>query len=282
MTRHILLIALGCSTFISHAQDAEGCKDLALFTRMPHFVIEECQENYDAITFQTSAEGREQVEGNINTIRYAFDQESGEHKPSPLQIVRNYENAVKARGGRTVYTGNDDEGGGPVCGLFRFALNNKDLWLYVGRMYEGTVNGQVDAYSLVLLAREAMHQDVQAAEMFDAISKSGSVALYVNFATGKAEIEASSQGTIEQLARMLASNPSLNVNIEGHTDNTGTAEGNKTLSLKRAESVVQALVAKGIAATRMGAKGMGQEKPLADNDTEEGRAKNRRVEVVRR
>ena len=76
-------------------------------------------------------------------------------------------------------------------------------------------------------------------------------------------------------------NPGLKISIEGHTDSTGTAVRNKTLSQQRAESVVSALVKAGIDAKRLSAKGWGQDNPIADNKTEEGRAKNRRVEIVK-
>ena len=72
------------------------------------------------------------------------------------------------------------------------------------------------------------------------------------------------------------------MSVEGHTDNTGTAERNKTLSQERAQSVVNALKAAGIDKKRLNAVGWGQEKPMADNKTEEGKAKNRRVEIVKK
>jgi outer membrane protein OmpA-like peptidoglycan-associated protein len=72
------------------------------------------------------------------------------------------------------------------------------------------------------------------------------------------------------------------VSIEGHTDNVGTASSNKTLSENRAKSVLDAIVARGIEKSRLSAKGWGQEKPIGDNKTEEGRAKNRRVEIVKK
>jgi OmpA-OmpF porin, OOP family len=69
--------------------------------------------------------------------------------------------------------------------------------------------------------------------------------------------------------------------IEGHTDNTGTPASNQTLSQARAKSVVEALVTGGISRDRLAAKGFGQDRPIADNRTDEGRAKNRRVEIVK-
>ena len=85
---------------------------------------------------------------------------------------------------------------------------------------------------------------------------------------------------VDQIAELLKSSAKLKVSIEGHTDNVGTAAGNKKLSSDRAKAVLDAVSAKGIAAARMTSVGWGQDKPVADNRTEEGRAKNRRVEII--
>jgi outer membrane protein OmpA-like peptidoglycan-associated protein len=81
---------------------------------------------------------------------------------------------------------------------------------------------------------------------------------------------------------MLAAQGQLRLAIEGHTDNAGSAAANKPLSQQRAQAVVTALTARGIAGARLTAAGFGSEKPIADNATEAGRAKNRRVELVKR
>jgi len=81
---------------------------------------------------------------------------------------------------------------------------------------------------------------------------------------------------------LLQSSPSLQVSIEGHTDNTGNSESNKKLSEERAKAVMDALIAKGIKKERLSFVGWGQQKNIADNRTEEGRAKNRRVEIVKK
>ena len=81
---------------------------------------------------------------------------------------------------------------------------------------------------------------------------------------------------------MLKAAPTLSIGIEGHTDNVGQALANKTLSEKRAQSVMAAVVGAGIDAKRLTAAGFGQERPVADNRSEEGRAKNRRVELVKK
>ena len=80
---------------------------------------------------------------------------------------------------------------------------------------------------------------------------------------------------------MLTTDPSIKISIEGHTDNVGTAAANQTLSQNRAKAVMDAIIAKGIDKARLSSKGWGQNKPVADNSTEEGRAWNRRVEIVK-
>lgn len=101
----------------------------------------------------------------------------------------------------------------------------------------------------------------------------------VQFATGSAEILAVSFGLLDEVAKVLADNTQIElVQIEGHTDSTGTAAGNRKLSQQRAESVVKYLATKGVLSMRMKAKGFGPDKPIADNTTDEGKEKNRRVE----
>lgn len=85
-----------------------------------------------------------------------------------------------------------------------------------------------------------------------------------------------------EVVKLLRTAPALRLGVEGHTDNTSTAAHNQQLSEARAQAVVAALVAQGIAASRLQAAGFGQTRPLADNATEPGRAQNRRVELVKR
>lgn len=104
----------------------------------------------------------------------------------------------------------------------------------------------------------------------------------VYFDTGSAKIKDESYAVLKQVANVLTANSDLKLLIAGHTDNTGTTEGNKKLSLDRAESVKQYLVSRfGIAAARLDTKGAGDTEPMADNKTAEGRSKNRRVEFIR-
>jgi outer membrane protein OmpA-like peptidoglycan-associated protein len=126
-----------------------------------------------------------------------------------------------------------------------------------------------------------MVQEVTAGDMLAALNKQGFVALYINFDTNKATIKPESKPIVDQIVLLLKDNPTLKVSVEGHTDNTGAPARNKTLSQERAQSVMNALTAAGIDKKRLSAVGWGQDKPMADNKTEEGKAKNRRVEIVK-
>ena len=86
---------------------------------------------------------------------------------------------------------------------------------------------------------------------------------------------------LAELQKLLTTQPDWKLKIEGHTDSTGTKAGNQTLSQQRAASVVAWLVKNGVAASRLTAAGLGDTKPIADNSTPEGRARNRRVELVK-
>jgi outer membrane protein OmpA-like peptidoglycan-associated protein len=99
------------------------------------------------------------------------------------------------------------------------------------------------------------------------------------FETGKSELQAASFYEMNKLIQLLIDNPTLKIEIIGHTDNVGKASDNMTLSVHRASAVVNYLVARGIDRKRLNQKGMGSTQPIAENDYEEGRAKNRRTEL---
>ena len=113
------------------------------------------------------------------------------------------------------------------------------------------------------------------------LDKYGRVVLYINFDFNKATIRPDGKPIIAQVLKLLQDNPDLKLAVNGHTDTVGTRSYNLNLSEKRAAAVVDALVATGISRSRLSSGGFGPDQPIADNDTEKGRAKNRRVELVK-
>lgn len=101
----------------------------------------------------------------------------------------------------------------------------------------------------------------------------------LHFKTGSAEIEASSKKVLDQLADYLKRKPTLTIEVVGHTDNVGDDAANLKLSQQRADAVKRYLISKGITTGRIKTKGMGETKPIASNDSDEGRAENRRTEI---
>ncbi|MDI3528080.1 MAG: hypothetical protein PWR03_2264 [Tenuifilum sp.] len=113
------------------------------------------------------------------------------------------------------------------------------------------------------------------------LSKGVSVVLEnVVFEQGSTELLESSKPELDNIAKVMIDNPSLMIEISGHTDNVGSYAANKSLSLKRAQAAVEYLISKGVDGSRLKAVGYGPDKPRASNDTEEGRMLNRRVEAA--
>lgn len=130
-------------------------------------------------------------------------------------------------------------------------------------------------------AREQRMELVTSSEMSNALNLQGRIALYgITFDFNSAAIRAESKATLDEIAKLLQQTPDLNILVVGHTDSVGTFAFNRTLSQKRAESVVAALTARSIAPQRLFPVGVSFAAPVAPNTTEEGRAKNRRVELV--
>lgn len=102
----------------------------------------------------------------------------------------------------------------------------------------------------------------------------------VLFETGSSSLLPESYPTLQELVSFMKNNPEVKVDILGHTDNQGDSAMNMELSQARAEAVVEYLVSKGVERARLKAKGSGAKKPIAPNDSEDGRKKNRRVEFI--
>ena len=276
-----LLVALAALTLFSSTPasgeqvDRAGYKDYPGISRVPGFILREigdCVETaFDAHDFWVTENGKDKkqsVEGHKYYFRYRLKQ--GLPNSSPLQVIRNYQNAARAVGGKILFDN------GRVTTI-RLTKGDKELWLDVAP-YQGY------EYDLTIIEKEAMKQEVaiDAASMASSIADTGSVAIYgINFDTASSVIKPDSAPAIDEIAKLLSGNPTLKVYIVGHTDMVGEAASNVRLSQARAQSVITALVSKhGIAAARLIAFGAGPYAPIASNKTEDGRAKNRRVELV--
>jgi len=254
-------------------------KDTPYFTGMPNYKIADAADQEFADYRFFNGKNCTTVEGK--KLHRAYTLGENAKQSSELQISRNYANAVKNMGGTIVFEG---ECSGADC------AENCGYRMMVGKVIQGgnelwveivPFNGGGDYY-LTVIAKEAMKQDVTASGMLEALNRDGHVALYINFDTGKSIIKPESKPIIEQIVQMMTSGSGLKISVEGHTDNVGSPKSNQTLSDERAKAVVSAIVAQGIDARRLSALGHGQDKPIADNKTEEGRAKNRRVELVKK
>jgi len=263
-----------------------------------------------------SFEKLEKLEGPRTTILYLAPQER-----TSLEVYRNYRNALEKQGFATLYECRLDTCGVQIDDAIYFYSNERqiatsqaaqyaftqgveDPRLWVGKLdrregplwvlvftglsgnagdsrFKGRVQVLVD-----ILDKGTMEQrmvKVDAREIATNIGRDGRQVIYgILFDTDKAEIKPESKAQLDEMATLMKNNPALRVHIVGHTDNQGTVEHNLGLSQRRADAVVRALSTQyGIPAARMTSRGLGPFAPVATNDTEDGRAKNRRVEIVK-
>jgi outer membrane protein OmpA-like peptidoglycan-associated protein len=155
--------------------------------------------------------------------------------------------------------------------------DGKEIWAYVWH-YSG------DRIRIEIIEKEAMKQEVTADAKFmsEGISSTGHVAIYgIYFDFNKSDVKPESDPALQEINKLLSNNPNLKVFIVGHTDNVGGVDYNMKLSQARADAVVKALTTKyKVNPQSLKAYGVGQLAPVAPNKTEDGRAKNRRVELV--
>lgn len=257
-------------------RDVAGSKDPGLFTRMPGFVISDYRDQqFDAHEFvvqKGNDTAKKHVEGHWTQWRYDFDSSAGT-PPGKLQIQRNFQNAVLKLGGQTMFA----EKSGDYAATFMAPKNGAETWI------ELLPRGGGDMYMLLIVETQAMKQDVaaNADALKSGLAGTGHVevpGIFFDFA--KSDVKPESQPALQQVAKMLQASPGLKVWVVGHTDNVGTADANVALSSARAASVVKALVAAGIDTRRLTPHGDGPFAPVTANTTDEGRARNRRVELV--
>jgi OmpA-OmpF porin, OOP family len=256
----------------------------------------------------------QKVEGQIS--RYTYLAPAGR---TATELFRNYTLEFQRLGIQTLYQKQQTDRGwfGPTFSKISdddqvgqiLAYNEADERLLVGKSrdpkptyYEIFVTSYKDGVipselqsrvakgralaEVVVIAPDTLQERmtfVNADEMKTSIRDSGKVALYgIYFDTDKDIVKAESQPTLQEIAKLLNGDPGLRVHVVGHTDNQGRADYNLDLSRRRATNVVRELTEKlGVAAARLDSFGCGMYAPVASNDTDAGRAKNRRVELVK-
>ena len=160
--------------------------------------------------------------------------------------------------------------------VYAFKNNAKK---YILNIQSNSAQGTV--FIMELKDFEQTIKKYSAEQMKNDIDKTGKAILNINFDTDKATLKPDGQKIVDEIYALLSTNSTLKLSIEGHTDNTGSAQRNKQLSTERANTVMYALAGKGIDIKRLKATGFGSEKPIKANDTEENKAQNRRVELVK-
>jgi OOP family OmpA-OmpF porin len=230
----------------------------------------------------------EHLEGKVTMFMYRTPEGR-----SPLEVFRNYESGFKEAGFATLFTCKGEQCGSqiPVKGLgyLPYADDARYLALKLARpegdvyvaMHVETIDTrfvvvevQPMETGLVKISAEALGSD---------LDHVGHVAVYeILFDTARADLKPESDGALTEVAALMARSPALRLHVVGHTDNVGTLAANLDLSKRRAEAVVAALTTTyKVAVARLHADGVGPLAPVASNDGEAGRAKNRRVELVK-
>jgi OmpA-OmpF porin, OOP family len=261
------LVACGVLSILAgevHAQDARGCKDSPMMSRIPGSTILYCNhEGFAAHDFRLDGGNIKHVEGERSVIGYQQPNDVSE-----LQVFRNIEGALKADGWAIDY-----EKGVVVIVAHKGAVWF-GLWPHGYHQPEFT-----------FVTEKGMVQEVvaNAAALRSGLAGKGHVAVTgVFFDTGKADVKPESEAALKEVAKLLQQDSSMKAFVVGHTDNAGSVSSNMDLSSRRAAAVMKELTAKyGVAAARLQAFGNGPYAPIASNDSEEGRAENRRVELVK-
>jgi len=249
--------------------DAKGCKDSPLISRFTGSVITACNDKaFDGYDFTVTIDKQNKarrIEGAMHQNNYNWPRDTA----SKTQVVHNLNNAFKAAG----YTFDYDSGE-----YGDFTVHMGKTWI----MEEVSGGGW---YKQTIVVEKGMTQEVvaNAAALSGGLTGNGHVVVTgILFDTGKTDVKPESGPALQEIAKLLKANPKLKVYVVGHTDNVGALAANMDLSKRRAASVVLSLTTKyGVPATQLDAIGDGPSAPVASNDSDDGRALNRRVELVK-
>jgi len=282
MKKTTLLILVLLNVWFLQAQnnDVKGSKNYDLFGRMPGYNIRNYWDyQFDAHEFFISKNQKQVVEGRKIVIRFEHQNANDRNvkKPSYLQILRNYSNAVKKAGGEILFEQRNAEFGD----YFLKTSQGKEVWVEVT-----TAPNTGRRYTLTIIEKEPMTQDIviKADLIKEKIQREGKIAIYgIYFDVGKSLIKPESTESLEQIALFLKEDPGIHYWVVGHTDSDGSFENNRTLSLSRSKAVISYLQSNySIPAGQLYAQGVGPLAPVSTNDTEEGKKLNRRVEFVKK
>lgn len=266
-----LVVLLGSGAALASKPDRPGCSDHPLFpTRMPSYRIAACEvREFGSYAFRVASGKKQTVEGRLTFLTYAVDDRKDDQ--AGLAVVRNYESALKKIGGTTLASDAQRWLTGSV------AIDGKEVWVEAEK-------GNSTIW-LRIVEKQAMQQHVvaDAASFANDLKGTGHAAVYgIYFDTGKSLLKPESTPALQEVAKLLSADPSLRLWVVGHTDAVGAIEGNMRLAQARAEAVVTALTAThGIDPARLKGYGVGPLAPVASNESDDGRAKNRRVELVK-
>jgi OOP family OmpA-OmpF porin len=235
------------------------------------------------------------LEGKVFTADYG-----NPANRSVLEIYRNYEQALVRAGFQTLYTCNGTEcGAAEECCSHHPTLRDPsylrrflaaklsrpegDLYVSLAVQSQSADNSGDTLLDVIEVKPIESVSLVDAAALSDSVTRTGHAAVYgIYFDSGKADVKPESDAALKEIAKLLQEDAKLKLYVVGHTDNQGTLEFNMDLSRRRSNAVAQVLTAKyGLAAARLAGQGVGPLSPVASNDSEDGRAKNRRVELVK-
>lgn len=268
LARLAAILALAAS---AQTRDIKGGKDHPLLTRIPGYHISAYEaKEFDSLESPYLSGADARWEGRLTKISY--ESGPGTREMSMLQVARNYANAMRQAGANILH-----EEGRVVIGKF----TRKDATAYA----QAEAFNEGRSYQLTIVEKGDMRQDAaaDASGLRQSIASTGKAAVYgIYFDTGRAVVKPESEPTLAEIVKLLKQDARLKLYVVGHTDDTGALEANVKLSADRAAAVTAALAARGVDAARLKPAGSGPYSPAASNRTEEGRAKNRRVELVER
>ena len=293
----LVLVAAVMFTWVPGSMAKDG-KDHPLIQRYPGSqIVKSFERAFDEVQMPTGKSGHRgfaatiTVKGKVTGIVY-----QNPKKRSTLEIYRNYEDAMKAAGFEFLFTCADKDCGqpGPEDPMLKYrracfeqrhvtgklARPEGDIYvnLHVCKGTDKTFLGIVEAKPM-----ETGLVKVDADALADEIDRTGHASIYgIYFDTDKADVKPESEQALGEIARLLEQKPDLKLYVVGHTDNEGSLDYNRDLSVRRAKSVVDVLTVKyGVAKSRLRGEGVGPLVPVMANGSEGGRAKNRRVELVK-